>query len=177
MLFLQKKKKQIINIKKNNRMQGILKPQIQRPNMSDVYQSKDNWKTTNNDTDKYNSLYMCVNKAIKKRDFTFCGPATGPDSERTSTASECETLNLYKQEKPPSNPKMTILDWSSSSKKVITQSEVIIKSISGLNTPKGFICFEVTAFDLFTNCSKVTVLQRGLIWRKCLCQSAVNLSW
>lgn len=60
--------------------------------MSDVYQSKDNWKTTNNDTDKYISLYMCVNKAIKKREFTFCGPATGPDSERTSTASECETL-------------------------------------------------------------------------------------
>lgn len=82
-------------------------------------------------------IYVCVNKAGKKRDFTFCGPAMGPDSEshydewwhsvttepsnQTSTASVCETLNLYKQEKPPSDPKIAILDWSSSSQRVTTQ--------------------------------------------------------
>lgn len=26
-------------------------------------------------------ICVCVNKAIKKKDFTFCGPAKGPDSE------------------------------------------------------------------------------------------------
>lgn len=89
---------------------------------------------------------MCVNKAIKKRDFTFCGPSKGPDSESHDgwwqnlqtkhQQLQGETLNLYKQENPPSNPKITILDWSSSSQKVTTQSEVTNKSVSGLNTPK-----------------------------------------
>lgn len=52
---------------------------------------------------------------------------TTEPSNQTSTASVCETLNPYK---PP------ILDWSSSSQTVTTQSKVTIKSISVLNTPK-----------------------------------------
>lgn len=64
---------------------------------------------------------------------------TTEPSNQTSTASVCETLNLYKQEKPPSDPKIAILDWSSSSQRVTTQNEVTIKSVSGLNTEEASV--------------------------------------
>lgn len=97
----------------------FLKPPIQRPRnlMSTNPKITERRQTM---TQIHFSLYMCVNKAGKKRDFTFCGPAMGPDSEslydewwhsvttepskKTPTASVCETLNLYKQENPPSDP-------------------------------------------------------------------------
>lgn len=132
---------------------------------------------------------MCVNKAGKKLYILWSSKGTGfrvttmnggplLKQNQTSTASVCETLNLYKlgrKKKTPSDPKIAILDWSSSSQRVTTQSRVTIKSVSGLNT-RGFICFEVTALDLFTHCSKVTVLQRGLIQRNFYARLLLNLS-
>lgn len=65
-------------------------------------------RQTRTQTNTFLYICVCVNKAGKKRDFTFCGPAMGPDPVRhcdewwhcvttepsiqTSTASDSETL-------------------------------------------------------------------------------------
>lgn len=94
---------------------------------------------------------MRVNKAGKKRDFTFCGPAMGPDSEshhdewwhpittepsnQTPTASECETLNLYKQETHLATQKLPF--WTGQAAVNESPHNATIKSVSGLNTEEA----------------------------------------